>query len=261
MSAQVLVVSNRKGGVGKSTTSVNLAAHWAALGLRVLLLDLDTQGHCAVGLGLKNIPPKQTIHHILAGNNADLTTAIIQTGRERLWLAPADPMFEHSLIVSDDKLRTLKNLLSTDAVQEQYDFIILDTPPSLDFLLLNALSAANWALIPFLPHALAAEGVRQLSRILFKVAMQQNANLRLVGLLPVMLDSRIGLHRTICDEMAKQFGSQRLLAGIRNDIKLAEAFACGKPVLEHAPASRGNADYRQLAEQLLLLFEAQGRGR
>lgn len=259
MSAQVLVVSNRKGGSGKSTTSVNLAAHWATLGLRVLLLDLDTQGHCAVGLGLKNIPPHHTIHHILTENNADLSTAILSTGRERLWLAPTDPMFEHSRVAGDQLL--LKRLLSAEAVQQHYDFIILDTPPSLDFLLLNALSAADWALIPFLPHALAAEGVRQLSRILFKVAMQQNANLRLVGLLPVMLDSRIGLHRTICDEMAKQFGSQRLLAGIRNDIKLAEAFACGKPVLEHAPASRGNADYRQLAEQLLLLFEAQGRGR
>lgn len=244
MSAAIIAVANRKGGTGKSTTAVNLAAEYAAHGQRVLLIDLDTQGHCALGLGHRLRAGQLTAHHLFGPSATPLRAALLPNCLPGLDLIPADPMFQHGLAPDDEALLG-RHLLET-GLENDYDIILLDTPPSLDLLLLNAMACAHWALIPFVPHALAAEGVRQLSRVFFKVAMRSNARLRLLGLLPVMLDARIGLHRDIRGQMVRQFGEDRLLPGIRNDIKLAEAFSAGQPARVYAPQCRGSADYHTL---------------
>jgi len=178
MSAEttVLVVTNRKGGSGKTTTSVNLAAEFAALGRRTLLVDLDTQGHCAVGLDVPTSRDTPTVHHLFRDSKARLLDAVHPTNWPNLSLIPADPLFEHGM-GTVGQLR-LARAIADEELADRYDVIILDTPPSLDDLLLNALYAAKWVVVPFLPHHLSGEGIRSLIRVLFKVKSSVNSQLR-----------------------------------------------------------------------------------
>jgi chromosome partitioning protein len=251
-SQRVIAVCNRKGGAGKTTTSVNLAAELAHLGWRVLLVDLDSQGHCAVGLGMKVQPRQLTVHSLFVDSEATLWSAVRETPFPNLALAPADQLFEHGSGLRDEML--LARALQEPAITAGYDVVIVDTPPSLDLLLLNALSAANWVLVPFSPHPLSFEGVKQLMRVLFKVMSKQNPGLKLLGFLPMMSADHIRQHRTITGDMARQFGSPRVLTGIRNDIKLAESFAAGLPVRHYAPGSRAALDYAALGVCLTQLL-------
>lgn len=249
---RVIAVCNRKGGAGKTTTSVNVAAELAALGWRVLLLDLDSQGHCAVGLGVKAHAGAASLHSLFTNPQARLLDTVRDTSLENLWLAPADQLFEHGSGVRDELL--LARALADPAVAARFDLVIVDTPPSLDLLLLNALSAAHWVLVPFVPHPLSFEGVRQLMRVLFKVMSNQNPGLKLLGFLPTMAAENIRQHRATTGDVARQFGAPRVLPGIRNDIKLAEAFAVGQPVRAYAPSSRGAQDFSALASCLTQLL-------
>lgn len=248
---RIIAVCNRKGGAGKTTTAVNLAAELAHLGLRVLLLDLDSQGHCAVGLGVKVPPREPTVHALFTNPAARLMEAVRDTAFDNLALAPADQLFEHGSGVRDEML--LARALADAAIAARFDVVILDTPPSLDVLLLNALCAAHWVLVPFVPHPLSYEGVRQLMRVLFKVMSKQNPDLKLLGFLPMMSADHIRQHRSITGDVVRQFGAPRVLAGIRNDIKLAESFAAGLPARHYAPSSRGAQDYAALAVCLVQL--------
>jgi chromosome partitioning protein len=242
----VLAVTNRKGGTGKTTTAVNLAAAFAAAGQRTLLIDLDTQGHCALGLGLRPASGQRSAHHLFADAAPALAELCCASAWEGLDLVPASTELRPARLNADDQV--LARALAEPAIAERYERVIIDSPPSLDHLLFNALAAAHWAIIPFLPHPLAGEGVKQLSRVFFQIALRNNTRLRLLGVLPVMLDARIGQHRRVRAQVAEQFGTQRVLGGIRNDIKLAEAFAAGQPVRVYAPRSRGNQDYQALFE-------------
>ena len=249
---QIIAVCNRKGGAGKTTTSVNLAAELAALGWRVLLVDLDSQGHCAVGVGVRLTPQALTAHGIFVDGAARLGDAVMDTPIPNLALAPANQLFEHGSGLRDTLC--LRRALTEAAITARFDVVIIDTPPSLDFLLLNALAAAKWVLVPYIPHPLSFEGVRQLMRILFKVMSTDNPDLKLLGFLPMTAAENIRQHRSITDEVARQFGAQRVLSGIRNDIRLAEAFGVGKPIRDYAPKSRGAQDFLKLAVSLNKLF-------
>lgn len=242
---QIIAVSNRKGGTGKTTVSVNLAAELAALGRRVLLVDLDSQGHCAVGLGIKLNSGDATVHGIFSDPDARLTNVLRETAFGNLSLAPADRLFEHGSGLRDE--RRLAGALAEEEIAARFDVVIVDTPPSLDILLLNALTAANWVLVPYVPHHLSFEGVRQLMRVLFKIMTSANPRLKILGFLPTTTAAHIRLHRTVTSEVSRQFGANRVLSGIRSDIRLAEAFAAGKPVRHYAPSSRGAKDFAELA--------------
>lgn len=251
--AIILAITNRKGGTGKTTVSVNLAAELAAQGRRVLLIDLDSQNHCAVGLGLASVRNAPTAHDIFRNVNGKLIPAIESTNYPNLSLAQADPLFEHGSGLRDE------NLLSRAIVDEQidgkFDVIIIDTPPSLDVLLLNALNAANLVLVPYVPHPLSFEGIRQLMRVLFKVISGPNPKLKIAGLLPIMGLNRVRQHQAVNNNVSGQYGSFRVMHGIRSDIKLAEAFAAGKPVRYSAPKSRGAEDFRMLAHNIAIMID------
>jgi chromosome partitioning protein len=250
--ARTLVISNRKGGSGKSSTSVNVAAELAAQGQRVLLIDLDTQGHCAIGLGIKPQRQAPTVHGFLAGKHS-LRQALVESAWAGLHLIAADPLFEHGIAAERETM--LRDALLSEGLHEDYDTLVLDTPPSLDGLLLNALCAADRVLVPFIPHYLSGEGVRQLARVLFRVASRGlNDRLKVLGFLPIMIDLRIGQHREVSAGLSHQFGAARLLPGIRTDIKVAEAFAVGKPVRVYAPGSRATADYAAAVKSLEALW-------
>ena len=250
--AQLIVITNRKGGTGKTTSSVNLAAEFAAQGQQVLLIDLDTQGHCGVGLDLNPARDAATVHRLFQSSVFRLADAIYPTAWPNLWLAPANPLFEHGAGSGDPQ--RLARALHEEGLTERFDLILIDTPPSLDDLLLNALCAATRVLVPFVPHHLSGEGMKSLARVLFKVASNMNTDLKLLAFLPVMLDRRISLHRSVTEGVARQYGQGRLLSGIRSDIKLAESFARRCPIRVYQPGCRGAEDYglaaREIAERL-----------
>ena len=250
---RVLVISNRKGGAGKTTVSVNLACEFAASGQRVLLIDLDSQGHCAVGLGVKVNVGESTVHDMFTQSNWSILDCIRQTCVKNVSLLPANTAFQHDRCGHDQQL--LLRALSQDAVSEKFDLVIVDTPPSLDNLLLNALCAGTWVLVPYVPHPLSFEGVRQLVRVLFKIISEQNPTLKILGFLPMMVAGNVRQHRDINSQMTRQFGTLRVLGGIRTDIKLAEAFGHAKPVRDYAPKSRGAEDFSVLANLLTTLIE------
>ena len=241
----VIAISNRKGGTGKTTVSVNLAAELAARGKRVLLIDLDSQGHCAVGVGLKPQTNERRVHSLFLDTTATLSDAIRPTAINNLWLAAADPLFDHGSGKHNDQ--RLRNAIKDEKLSQRFDLIIIDTPPSLDALLVNGLMAATRVLVPYVPHYLSYEGVRQLVRVLFKIMTSDNRGLKILGFLPTMTADHIKQHRAITGEVSHQFGAHRVLAGIRNDIRLAEAFAAGQPIRLYAPKCRGAADFAQLA--------------
>jgi len=247
-STEIIVVTNRKGGTGKTTSSVNLAAEFAAQGRKVLLIDMDTQGHCAVGLDIDPFKDWPTVHSLFRSSSFRLKEAIVRTAWPNLSLIPANPLFEHGSC-SNDPTR-LTRALRDEKLDEEYDLILIDSPPSFDDLLLNALCAAKRVLIPFVPHPLSGEGMRNLARILFRVSSDSNPDLKLLAFLPIMVDRRIGLHRSVTEGVAHQFGQGRLLSGIRVDIKLAESFAKRRPVRAYMPHCRGAEDYALAAQEI-----------
>lgn len=253
--ATIIAVTNRKGGSGKTTTSVNLAAELAAKGWHTLLIDLDTQSHCAVGLDVAVVRDTLTVHHVFRDASVNLRDAVRPTAWPSLHLVPADPLFEHGM--SRGEQSRLIRAIEDEKLSGKYDFIILDTPPSFDDLLLNALVAATWILIPYLPHHLSGEGIRSLARIFFKIKTGLNPHLKVLAFLPVMLDRRICQHRTVSGDISRQYGQERVLSGIRNDIKLVEAFAHRKPIRAYMPQCRGAEDYALATEEILDRLQTQ----
>jgi chromosome partitioning protein len=247
----VIAVANRKGGTGKTTTAVNLASAWAAQGHRTLLVDLDTQGHAGQGLGLSPRPKgSPAVHKIFMESGFELHEAIEPTGYDNLFAAQADLTYKGN--GKRDDYMLLKRHLAGEAIKSRFSRVVLDTPPTLDHLLINALASSDGLLVPFLPHYLAGVGVRQLGRLFFGVASKLNKPLRLLGLLPVMVDTRMNMHRNVIADLARQFGREKMLAGIRHNIRLAEAFGAGKPIFQFAPSSPGAEDYGRMRRQ----FEA-----
>lgn len=248
----VIAVANRKGGAGKTTTAVNLAAGLARCGIETLLVDLDTQGHAGLGLGIAPGKDRPSVHDIFSRGAGALAAAICPTQVPHLDLAPADSLFEHAGQQTDPRL--LVEALKAPVISSRYRVVVIDTPPSLDALLINALSAAHGVVIPFIPHPLAAEGVRQFARLFFRIRMATNPNLKILALAPVQANLTIVLHRQVIDQLRHQFGAERLTGFIRPDIKLAEAFSVGKSIFDYAPRSRGAQDYEAFAQELRRLW-------
>jgi chromosome partitioning protein len=246
----VLTVANQKGGVGKTTTAVNVCAY-LALGVRVLLVDLDPQANATSSLGLDPNGVELSTYDALIGQSP-LKAAIVETGRARLEIAPASRALagaQVELVDMPDRERRLKDALAE--VAGTYDVVIIDTPPSLGILTLNAMVAADLLLAPVQCEYLALEGVAQLMETIELVRATLNPRLELLGMLMTMYDPRTRLSPQVVDEVRRHFPDRTFQTVIPRSVRLSEAPSYGKPVLEYEPTSRGASAYADLAQELI----------
>jgi chromosome partitioning protein len=246
----ILAIANQKGGVGKTTTAVNLSAY-LALGVRVLLVDLDPQANATSSLGLDPNGVELSTYDALIGLSP-LRAAIVETGRAQLEIAPASRALagaQVELVDMADRESRLKSALRE--VTDVYDVVVVDTPPSLGILTLNAMVAADLLLAPVQCEYLALEGVAQLMETIDLVRATLNPRLELLGMLMTMYDPRTRLSPQVVDEVRRHFPERTFQTVIPRSVRLSEAPSYGKPVLEYEPTSRGASAYADLAQELI----------
>jgi chromosome partitioning protein len=249
--ARCIAISNQKGGVGKTTTAINLAASLAYYGQEVLLIDLDPQANTTSGLGFDKRSLENTIYEVLLGQKA-LADVIHPTSVDWLEIVPSCIHLigaEMELINEENREKRLKDALSK--FHKVYKYIFLDCPPSLGMLTLNALCAAQTVLIPIQCEFYAMEGLSQLMETVGRVKQSANPSLAVEGVLPTMFDSRIKLANDVIAEVKKAFGDKVYQTNIPRNVRLAEAPGFGKPVLKFDFSSRGSQAYLQLAREFL----------
>lgn len=249
--ARVIAISNQKGGVGKTTTAINLGASLAANDLRILLIDCDPQGNSTSGLGIEKRSEMITLYDALL-RDIPLEQALCKTECKGLELVPADKNLVAAnldLVDAHEREHVLRRVLSP--IRDRYAYILIDCPPALDLLTLNALVAADSVLIPIQCEFFALEGISQLMDTIDKVREGFSHPLDIEGILLTMYDDRTNLTRTVADDLRDFFQDDVLTTIIPRSIRLAEAPSHGKPILMYDPRSRGAESYIKLAREII----------
>jgi chromosome partitioning protein len=259
---RTIAVMNQKGGVGKTTTSVNVAAGLARRGRRVLLVDLDPQAHSSLHLGIDSASSTSTIYQVFAGARA--LGDVRQFVSDNLWVAPADldlAATELELVDAPGREHVLRKAIEAFCSQERLDYILFDCPPSLGVLTVNALTAATEVFIPLQPHFLALQGLSKLFETTALVRRRLNRQLHVSGILLCLYETGTRLAADVTDDLLRFLhsstpdspwaGARVFETRIRRNIKLAEAPSYGQSVFDYAPTSAGSHDYGQLVEEVL----------
>ena len=249
--SRVFAIANQKGGVGKTTTAINLAAALAASDLKILVIDSDPQGNATTGLGVTKTLDRPSLYHVLLGD-AQPTDAIVSTEFEGLSLITADKNLigaNLELVEQPNRESRLRGRIQT--IRDQFDYILIDCPPALDLLTLNALMAADAVLVPIQCEFFALEGISELMDTIDRIRDAFQHSLDVEGILLTMFDDRTNLTRQVASDLKEFFGDQVFQTVIPRSIRLAEAPSFGKPILGYDPRSKGAESYIQLAKEIL----------
>lgn len=248
---KIIAFSNQKGGVGKTTSAVNIAAWLGKKGKKVLLCDLDSQGNATSGVGISKKNSDKTIYEVISGI-CPASETIIQTEFKNLWVIPSNMALagaEPELVDEEDRVFKLKNAI--DGLRSDFDYIIIDCPPSLGLLTLNALAAADGVIVPMVCEFYALEGLSQLSVTIRQVKKLYNKNLEIAGILITMFDKRLNLSKSVLNEIKKYYPDQLFKETIARNVRLSEAPSYGMPVMYYDKHSKGAASYEKIAAELI----------
>ena len=248
----IYAIANQKGGVGKTTTSVNLAVYLAAAGQRVLLMDFDPQANATSSLGIDKNTVEASSYEVLLGS-ATVSRATLRNTKLNLAIVPATPALaaaEVELVGEMAREYRLKHALAPEIAK--YDYILIDCPPSLGLLTVNALTgAANGVLIPVQCEYLALEGLGQLARTVQLVRQRLNPQMEIAGLMLTMFDSRTALSQQVAGEVEKHFGDKVFRTRVPRNVRLSESPSYGQPIMTYSPTSPGSLAYKAMAAELL----------